>query len=187
MLRITSSENQLCKQKFVSSRNTETVCQSVFSNQRHCRLKLRTTLPTVSSTHTFKNWFMISLPLVLLPHTFNSHKSLRPSVKYIAAGPRQLSQSWFRQNSWPHFMSHDSGVMQLPSLTLYSPVNCCWPSPALSLLVSGPVGNQDHIFVRSRRSRALNWGLLFDERRGLNTTGALLLWPASLIEWRADC
>jgi hypothetical protein len=31
-----------------------------------------------------------------------------------------------------------------------SPVNCCWPSPAQSFLVSGPVGTHDHIFVLSR-------------------------------------
>jgi hypothetical protein len=45
------------------------------------------------------------------------------------------------------------------------------PSPAQTILVSGPVGNYDHIFVFPRLSPVLKWGLLFDNRRGLTTTG----------------
>jgi hypothetical protein len=50
-------------------------------------------------------------------------------------------------------------------------VNCCWPSSAQPLLVSDPYGTQDHSFVLSILLRVLKWGLLFDERRGLTTTG----------------
>jgi hypothetical protein len=50
-----------------------------------------------------------------------------------------------------------------------SSVNCCWSPPAQSFLVSGPVGTQDHIFVLSRPLRGFKWGLLFDERRGLDS------------------
>jgi hypothetical protein len=53
----------------------------------------------------------------------------------------------------------------------FSPANCSWPSPAQSLLASGPVGTHNHIFVLSRLLRVLKWGLLFDERRDMTTTG----------------
>jgi hypothetical protein len=39
------------------------------------------------------------------------------------------------------------------------------------VLVSGPVGTHDHIFVLSRLLRVLKRGLLIDERRGLTTAG----------------
>jgi hypothetical protein len=39
------------------------------------------------------------------------------------------------------------------------------------LLLSGPVRTHDHIFVLSRLVRVFKWGLLFDERRGLTSTG----------------
>jgi hypothetical protein len=42
-----------------------------------------------------------------------------------------------------------------PRLYLSSPVNLCWPSPAQSFLVSGPVGNHGLIFVLCRLSRVL--------------------------------
>jgi hypothetical protein len=39
----------------------------------------------------------------------------------------------------------------------------------LVLLVSGPVGTYDHIFVLSRLLRVLKWDFLFEERRGVTT------------------
>jgi hypothetical protein len=51
-----------------------------------------------------------------------------------------------------------------------SPVTCCWPSPAQSILVSGSFGTHDHIFVHSTLLRVLNWGLLFGEGRGMTST-----------------
>jgi hypothetical protein len=55
----------------------------------------------------------------------------------------------------------------------------CWPSPAQSCLVSYPNGTQDHVFVLSRLLRALKWGLLFDERKYVITTGH----STSTVEW----
>jgi hypothetical protein len=50
-----------------------------------------------------------------------------------------------------------------------SSLNCCWPSPAQSLLVSGPVGTHDLIYFRSKTVYMFrNGGLFFDERRGLS-------------------
>jgi hypothetical protein len=37
-----------------------------------------------------------------------------------------------------------------PSPVQSSPVNCCWPLPAQSLMVSGIVGTRDIIYVRSK-------------------------------------
>jgi hypothetical protein len=45
-----------------------------------------------------------------------------------------------------------------------------------------PSGPHDHIFVLSRLSRVLKWGLLFDERRGLTATGMLLLSPVGMTD-----
>jgi hypothetical protein len=39
------------------------------------------------------------------------------------------------------------------------------------LLGFGPLGTHEHIFVVSRPLHVLKWGLLFDKRRGLTTTG----------------
>jgi hypothetical protein len=64
----------------------------------------------------------------------------------------------------------------------HSPANCCWPSPAQSILVSGPIGTRDHIFVLSRLLCVLKWGLLFAERRGLTTT----VHSPSTGEWLLD-
>jgi hypothetical protein len=51
-------------------------------------------------------------------------------------------------------------------------VNCCWYSPAQSILVSGPVGTHDRNFICAFLECYLFWnGGLFDERRGLTTTG----------------
>jgi hypothetical protein len=63
-----------------------------------------------------------------------------------------------------------------------SPVNCCWPSPAQSFLVSGPIGTHDRIFVLSRLTRVLKWDLFFDESTGLTTTGhSPLYWGVTLL------
>jgi hypothetical protein len=40
-----------------------------------------------------------------------------------------------------------------------------------SIFVSGAIGTFDHMFVLSILLSVLKWGLLFDERRGLTTTG----------------
>jgi hypothetical protein len=52
-----------------------------------------------------------------------------------------------------------------------SSLNCCWPSPAQSSLVSCPFGTHGHIIVLSRLLRVLKWGHYLEERRGLTTTG----------------
>jgi hypothetical protein len=44
-------------------------------------------------------------------------------------------------------------------------------SPAQSFFVSGPIDTHGHIYVLTRLLHVLKWGLLFDERRGLTTTG----------------
>jgi hypothetical protein len=53
-------------------------------------------------------------------------------------------------------------------------LNCCWSSPAQSILVSSTVWIHDSFFFL-RHLAIWKWGLLFDERRGLNTTGLPLL------------
>jgi hypothetical protein len=53
----------------------------------------------------------------------------------------------------------------------FSPVNCWWPLPAQSFLVSAPVGTHDHIFVFRRLLRVLKWGLFFGVRCDVTTTG----------------
>jgi hypothetical protein len=70
--------------------------------------------------------------------------------------PRQLRP----ENNWTGFNL---------SKTDPGPGNCCWPSPAQSFFVSGPVGTHDQIFVSSKTIYAFGnggGGLLFDERRG---------------------
>lgn len=51
-------------------------------------------------------------------------------------------------------------------------VDGCWPFPAHSVLVSGPVGIHAHIFVYSSLLHILKWGLFY-ERSGLTAAGAL--------------
>jgi hypothetical protein len=48
---------------------------------------------------------------------------------------------------------------------------CCWPSPAQSILVSGPVGTHDHIFVPSKTT-CVFWNRAFSLTRegGLTAT-----------------
>jgi hypothetical protein len=82
--------------------------------------------------------------------------------------------------------SHSNSSQQLnPSGYLtdcnFNPVNCCWPSPAQSFLLSGLVGTYDHIFVLCIPLRVSKWGLCSDERRGLATAGHTPTnkeWPA---------
>jgi hypothetical protein len=49
--------------------------------------------------------------------------------------------------------------------------NCCRFSTAESIVLSGPVGTYDNIFVLSKILGVSKWGLLVDERRGLTATG----------------
>jgi hypothetical protein len=75
------------------------------------------------------------------------------TVGKTAAGPRPHS----------HLGRVLSGRM---TIFLSGLVNCCRPSPAKSILVSGPA-----VFLFfSERLLVLKWGLLFDERRGLTAT-----------------
>jgi hypothetical protein len=67
------------------------------------------------------------------------------------------------------FLSHDS---ESPG----SRVNCYWPSPAQSVLVLGPVGIHDHIFVLSKAFMCFEMGPSFNKRKGLTTTGDHLCW-----------
>jgi hypothetical protein len=55
-------------------------------------------------------------------------------------------------------------------------VNSCWPWPAQPILVSGPVGINGCIFVISKNLHVLKWDLLFNERRGLTTSGHYAVW-----------
>jgi hypothetical protein len=48
-------------------------------------------------------------------------------------------------------------------------VNWCWTTPAQSMLVSGPVGNHDHISVHAKTYAFGN--VVSDEGRGLTTAG----------------
>jgi hypothetical protein len=49
--------------------------------------------------------------------------------------------------------------------TQSSPVNCCWPSPAQSFLVSSPIGTHDLIYVRSKTLFRIEEGFEFLSRR----------------------
>jgi hypothetical protein len=72
------------------------------------------------------------------------------------------------------FMSHNSGSCATTSFlakSQSSPINCWWPSPAQWFLVSGAVRTHYHIFVFWRLLLVLQWDPLFEEGRGLTSTG----------------
>jgi hypothetical protein len=49
-------------------------------------------------------------------------------------------------------------------------INCCWFSPAQSILFPGPVRTHDHIFVLSKAFTCSEMVCLFDKRRGLTSS-----------------
>jgi hypothetical protein len=102
---------------------------------------------------------------------------------------RQHSQSWFRVPSAPMMRlllvtarllrGTRAGTHLLTGLFLQThtfPVptahstalNCCWPSPAQSFLVSGSIGIHGQILVRSNTIYVFENGSLLFERRGFS-------------------
>jgi hypothetical protein len=57
--------------------------------------------------------------------------------------------------------------------------SCCWSSPAQSVLISGPVGTHDHIFVLSKIFTCFEMGPSLREEEGSDSSGhSLSNWPS---------
>jgi hypothetical protein len=69
------------------------------------------------------------------------------------------------------FISKREAVVYSTHLSLVLSSKFLLALASTSVLDFGPLGTHDHIFVISRLSGVLNWGLLFDDRWGLTTTG----------------
>jgi hypothetical protein len=82
------------------------------------------------------------------------HMSFLPRFPYFEKTKRSL---------WTH-LTHYLSVYP-PLIHQSSPVNCCWASPAQSL-VSGPIGAHDIIYVRFKTVYVFG-NAVSDERRGL--------------------